>query len=178
MIDTTKIRLVGIDAPETDQLCLDAGGKRWTCGIEARDRLKQEAGGKSWACRFDKSDRYGRALATCEVDGVNINKWLVQEGLALSFVRYSHEYDVDERAARDRRAGLWSGAFIAPWDWRSRNTKTIILGAVTVPTDAQGILLSPASAAIAPSPDCQIKGNLNRQGECIFHQPGGRYASV
>jgi hypothetical protein len=34
-VGTAKIRLQGIDAPETDQLCLDRNGKRWTCGIEA-----------------------------------------------------------------------------------------------------------------------------------------------
>jgi hypothetical protein len=44
---------------------------------------------------------------------------------ALSFVRYSHQYDADERAAQD---GLSSGAFIAPWDWRSRSSGTMIHG--------------------------------------------------
>src|SRR5437762_5667666 len=33
------IRLEGIDAPETDQVCLDTVGRRWTCGITARDYL-------------------------------------------------------------------------------------------------------------------------------------------
>jgi endonuclease YncB( thermonuclease family) len=47
-IGAVKIRLQGVDAPETDQLCLDRDGKRWTCGIEARDRLIQKAGGKVW----------------------------------------------------------------------------------------------------------------------------------
>jgi hypothetical protein len=48
-----------------------------------------------------------------------------------------------ETAAREARAGLWSGAFIAPWDWRSRNKSTEILGAVSVPIDAQKVLLRP-----------------------------------
>jgi len=47
-------------------------------------------------------------------------KWLVQNGWALSAVRFSHDYDADEQAARDAKAGLWQGAFIAPWDWRFR----------------------------------------------------------
>jgi endonuclease YncB( thermonuclease family) len=174
-IGTVKIRLEGIDAPETDQLCLNREGKRWTCGIEARDRLIQKSGGKVWACRTNSADRYGRALATCEVEGININRWLVREGWALSFIRYSHEYDSDEAVARQAKVGLWSGAFIAPWDWRSRTKSTVVLGAVNVPKDAQSILLSAASAIDAPTPECTIKGNMSRNGECIYHLPGGRY---
>jgi hypothetical protein len=103
---------------------------------------------------------------------------MVRSGWALSFVRYSHEYDPDESAARVAKAGLWSGAFIAPWDWRSRTKNTVILGAVSVPKDAQMILLSPASAADAPTSDCVIKGNMTRNGECIYHMPGGRFYST
>jgi Staphylococcal nuclease homologue len=150
--------------------------ERWNCGLEVRDRLIAKGGGKVWSCRSSSVDRYGRALASCEADGTNLNRWLVQSGWALSFTRYSHEYDADERVARDAKAGLWSGAFIAPWDWRSRNIKTEILGAVSVPTDAQSLLLAPAPDA--PSPDCAINGNVNRNGECIYHLPGGRYYST
>jgi endonuclease YncB( thermonuclease family) len=174
-IGATKIRLEGIDAPETEQLCLDRDGKRWTCGIEARDRLVRKASGKVWTCRTDSTDRYGRSLATCDVEGVNINRWLVHEGLAMSFVRYSHVYDAEERAARQAQIGLWSGAFIAPWDWRNRTKTTEILGAVSVPKDAQSILLSAGTAALSPTPECAIKGNVTRNGECIYHVPGGRY---
>jgi len=42
-IGGVKIRLEGIDAPETDQLCLNAKGQRWTCGIDARDQLINNA---------------------------------------------------------------------------------------------------------------------------------------
>jgi endonuclease YncB( thermonuclease family) len=177
-INGVKIRLEGIDAPETDQLCLDVNGHRWTCGIDARDQLIAKGGGKSWTCRVSSSDRYGRSLAICNVDGEDVGRWLVRAGWALSFTRYSHVYDPDEKAARDAGAGLWSGAFIAPWDWRNRSKATPILGKASVPMNAQKLLLSPASADEAPSPDCVIKGNVNRQGECIYHLPGGRSYSL
>jgi endonuclease YncB( thermonuclease family) len=176
-IGTTKIRLVGIDAPETDQLCLDREGKRWACGVTSRDELVRHAGSKPWTCHISGGDKYGRSLAKCEVAAEDIEQWMVRNGWALSFVRYSHTYDKEEVEAREAKAGLWAGAFIAPWDWRGRNRGTAILGAVSVPTDAQAILLSSASAAEAPSPDCEIKGNINRQGECIYHLPGTRYYS-
>lgn len=94
-------------------------------------------------------------------------------------MKYSHSYDSDEVAARDARSGLWQGAFIAPWDWRHRSKKTEILGAASVPRNAQSILLGAVSAAGAPDPDCVIKGNVNRRGEHIFHLPSQlNYAKI
>src|ERR1700730_2318593 len=49
-IGTTKIRLVGIDAPETDQLCLDKDGGRWSCGVTSRDELVRHVGSQPWSC--------------------------------------------------------------------------------------------------------------------------------
>ena len=110
-------------------------------------------------------------MARCEVDGEDIQKWLVKSGWALSYVRFSHDYDADEKAAREAKAGMWQGAFIAPWDWRVRNKKTAILGAAKPPDNANAILLASASGPVAPSPDCTIKGNVNGAGECIYHTP-------
>ncbi len=84
---------------------------------------------------------------------------------------FSHDYDADEKAAREAKAGMWQGAFIAPWDWRVRNKKTTILGAAKPPPNAHAILLASASGSVAPSPDCTIKGNVNTSGECIYHTP-------
>ena len=126
-----------------------------------------------------QTERHGRQLAHCEVDGEDIQKWLVKSGWALSYVRFSHDYDADEKAAREAKAGMWQGAFIAPWDWRARNKKTTILGAAKPPENASTILLASASGSVAPSPDCTIKGNINGAGECIFHTPKSRwYAQI
>ena len=125
------------------------------------------------------ADRRGRIVARCEVDGEDIQKWLVKSGWALSYVRVSHDYDADEKAAREAKAGMWQGAFIAPWDWRVRNKKTAILGAAKPPPKALAILLASASGPVAPSPDCTIKGNVNSAGECIYHKPTSRwYAQI
>ncbi|MGZ3329985.1 MAG: thermonuclease family protein [Xanthobacteraceae bacterium] len=104
----------------------------------------------------------------------DVQQWMVRSGWALSFVRYSHVYDVDVSIARDARSGLWAGAFIAPRDWRHRNTATVILGTASVPINAQTILLSAASAAAAPDPNCTIKANIGPTG-CIYHQQGDRW---
>jgi endonuclease YncB( thermonuclease family) len=178
-IGNSRIRLGGIDAPSADQLCLNTKGERWTCGIAARDELIKYTDNKTWTCHVRQTDRRGRLVARCEVDGEDIQKWMVQNGWALSYARFSHDYDADEKVAREAKAGMWQGAFIAPWDWRVRNKKTPILGAVKPPDNAHAILQASASGAVAPSPDCTIKGNVNRSGECIYHKPTSRwYAQI
>ena len=178
-IGNSRIRLGGIDAPSADQLCLNTSGERWTCGAAARDELVKHAGNKSWSCHIERTDRRGRLVARCEVDGEDIQKWMVRNGWALSYLRFSHDYDADEAAAREAKAGMWQGAFIAPWDWRVRNKKTTILGAAKPPPNAHAILLASASGPVAPSPDCTIKGNVNSAGECIYHKPTSRwYAQI
>jgi endonuclease YncB( thermonuclease family) len=179
VIGNNRIRLYGIDAPSVDQLCLDGKGERWSCGVAARDELTKHTEGRNWTCHLSQTDRRGRSMARCEVDGEDIQKWLVRSGWALAYARFSHDYDADETAARETKVGMWQGAFIAPWDWRVRNKKTQILGAAKVPENARAILLASASGEIAPSPDCTIKGNVNSAGECIYHKPTSRwYAQI
>ena len=179
VIGSARIRLRGIDAPALDQLCLNNAGERWTCGVAARDELIHHTDKKSWTCHVERTDRRGRNVAKCEVDGEDIQKWLVASGWALAYVRFSHDYEADEKAAREAKAGMWQGAFIAPWDWRVRNNKTVILGAAKPPANAHAILLASASGPVAPSPECTIKGNVNSAGECIYHTPKSRwYAQI
>jgi endonuclease YncB( thermonuclease family) len=179
VIGSARIRLRGIDAPSVDQLCLNHAGERWTCGVAARDELIHHTDKKSWTCHVDRTDRRGRNVAKCEVDGEDIQKWLVASGWALAYVRFTHDYEADEKAAREAKAGMWQGAFIAPWDWRVRNKKTAILGAAKPPANAHAILLASASGPVAPSPECTIKGNVNGAGECIYHTPASRwYAQI
>ncbi|HWN77525.1 MAG TPA: thermonuclease family protein, partial [Bradyrhizobium sp.] len=78
-IGNTRIRLGGIDAPSVDQLCLNTQGERWTCGVAARDELIKHADNKSWTCHPRQTvDRRGRTVARCDVDGEDIQKWLVR----------------------------------------------------------------------------------------------------
>ncbi|HXQ03457.1 MAG TPA: thermonuclease family protein, partial [Bradyrhizobium sp.] len=150
-IGNSRIRLGGIDAPSVDQLCVNNAGERWSCGVAARDELIKHGDNKTWTCHTRQVvDRRGRTVARCEVDGEDIQKWMVRNGWALSYVRVSHDYDDDEKAAREAKSGMWQGAFIAPWDWRARNKKTTILGHAKAPENASTILLASASGPVAP----------------------------
>ncbi len=157
VLGDTRVRLEGIDAPETDQICLDARGKRWTCGVAARDQLAQQFYNHEVTCTDRGHDKYGRVLGLCSVEDENLNQWMVTEGWALAYTRFSQEYDAQERAAREAQRGMWSGAFIAPWDWRHRDRQTVILGAYSVPVMAQSTLLAPASSEEAPSLECTTR---------------------
>ena len=173
-----KIRLQGIDAPESDQSCLDAAGKPWSCGQAARDALVKHTEGQTWRCDGSTHDRYGRLLATCFVNGEDVDRWMVGQGWALSFVRYSHAYDGDESSARKAQSGLWAGAFVAPWDWRDGVCKTV-LGAVSVPTDGKAKLCGQRD--LPPNPDCTIKANMkpSHRDQCIYHKEGSHgYAKL
>ena len=177
-IGATKIRLERIDAPETDQICLNAKAIRWNCGIEARDQLAAHIAGREIKCTSNSVDAYRRTLATCYLAGEDLNGWMVQQGWALPYFRQSFVYVDAEKDARTQQRGLWQGAFIAPWDWRRRNNKTTIMGTLKVP-NAQAMLLGPSATANAPSPECTIKGDITRTRRRIYHMQNQKsYAKI
>ena len=80
-IGSTKVRLDRIDAPETDQICLNGSGQRWTCGIEARDKLTAHIAGQDIKCLQSGYDfNWHRPLAVCYLGEEDLNAWMVQEG--------------------------------------------------------------------------------------------------
>ena len=171
-IEETRIRLNGIDAPETDQVCLNEAEKTYACGIAAREALVRLVHDRTVTCTGNEIDRYDRRIMTCFVGETDINAAMVAGGWALAFRRYADIYVGEEQAARARQAGLWSGTFIAPWDWRHRGPQTEILGSVSVPINAQQHLLPQPVASASPTTGCQIKGNISRNGTRIYHVPG------
>ena len=80
-----RIRLHGIDAPESSQTCLDAGGRTWRCGQRAALALQDLIGRRTVTCDERDVDRYGRIVGRCLVGEVDINEWLVAQGLALAY---------------------------------------------------------------------------------------------
>lgn len=148
-----RIRLFGIDAPESAQLCL-AGTERWRCGQQAAFALDGKIAGRPVACTEKDRDRYGRIVAVCRAGDEDLGAWLVAEGWALAYRRYSTDYVAEEEAARAARKGVWRGTFVPPWDWR------------------RGQRLE--AAADEPG-GCRIKGNISAEGERIYHVPGGRF---
>ncbi len=117
-----RIRLHGIDAPESRQLCTrKSDGKSWRCGQAAALALSDFIGQKNVTCEQTAKDRYGRIVAVCSIRTTNLNRWLVGQGWALDWPRYSKgEYSQDQIEAEDRKRGIWSSNFTVPWKWRKQ----------------------------------------------------------
>ncbi len=113
-----RIRLVGIDAPESGQKCRDASARFFRCGAVAANALDKWINRASVACEIEGKDRYGRLLGQCEVRGQSVQQWLVLNGYAVAYRSYSTAYVPAELAAREAGSGFWAGEFIMPWDWR------------------------------------------------------------
>ena len=115
-----RIRLFGIDAPESSQLCVRPTGERWRCGQQASFALADRIGRATVSCQPRDLDRYGRVVAVCFKGNEDLNRWMVTTGWAVAFRRYSLDYVADEDAARQSRINIWSGDFDMPWDWRAQ----------------------------------------------------------
>jgi endonuclease YncB( thermonuclease family) len=113
-----RIRLHGIDAPESRQLCTRPSGETWRCGQQAALALSDRIGRRSVSCESLDTDRYGRTIAVCLQDGVDLNAWMVREGWAAAYRQYSRDYVLAEADARRAGRNIWSGTFVMPWDWR------------------------------------------------------------
>ncbi len=117
-IHSQRIRLVGVDAPESKQKCLDAGGDLFRCGSAAANALDQWINRNPVTCISEGHDRYNRTLGKCSVRGTSVQDWLVRNGHAVAYRAYSKEFVPAEDAAHAAKAGIWAGEFVMPWDWR------------------------------------------------------------
>lgn len=157
-VQGTRIRLHGIDAPESSQLCY-RDSKPSQCGREAANALGALLGRQHVRCEDKTRDRYGRMVGVCYLGGQDLNAWMVSQGWAMAYVLYSRDYAAMEQQAKTARLGIWATEFDAPWDWRK--------GKRSAGPTVQLV----RSAAVG----CSIKGNVNAKGERIYHMPGGAF---
>lgn len=144
-----RIRLFGIDAPETTQLC-HINKKPYRCGQKAAQALDKKINGQNVRCDSGKKDKYNRTLSICFLGKTNLNEWLVQNGWALAYRQTTNDYIPAEKIAQMNKAGMWAGTFQTPWDFRRQ------------PTDVER----------SEAKECLIKGNISSKGERIYHLPG------
>ena len=131
-INEYKIRLEGIDAPEIRQKCkkekLKISSiigftfyKDYNCGEVSREKLKKKVDRSKIKCILSSKDRYERYLAKCFKEKINLNRWMVRNGYAIAYRRYSKKYIPDEEFAKENKLGLWQGKFLDPEKWRKLN---------------------------------------------------------
>jgi endonuclease YncB( thermonuclease family) len=153
-IRTTRVRLFGIDAPESAQRCTDSRGRTWACGHFAQQALERLITGQAVTCQGRGLDDYGRLLAVCSTSRGEINSDLVHEGHAWAFVRYSDAYVRIEIEAKAARRGVFATKNEPPWEFRAKRWE----GATK-------------NAEADRNRECPIKGNVSRSGEHIYHLP-------
>ena len=116
VLQGAELRLKGIDAPEAAQECMRSG-KSWPCGRAAARALAARLRAKTVICSGNERDAHDRLLATCKVGSLDVNKWLVEQGWAVSF----HGFPAEESSARAAKRGIWAGPFMRPREWRELN---------------------------------------------------------
>jgi micrococcal nuclease len=148
-----RVRYIGIDAPEME------GGLLAGDAFAANRAL---VAGKTIVMIRDLSeaDRYGRLLRYILAGDIFVNRELVRLGLARAAnyppdIACTAELRAAEEEARAALRGFWG-----------------LLGSPTYATNAGA---SCAGGCLTPPAGCRIKGNINSEGEKIYHVPGGKY---
>lgn len=156
-----RIRLNGIDAPETTQ----------PFSAKSRAHLSEMVAGKDVVVIGSKLDQYGRLVGTVIVGAVNANLEQLRAGLAWYYRQYVSDvapenrplYEAAEAQAKAAKIGLWSDAApVAPWTFRHEP-------AATAPAPAARALVAPRAPTAAV--DQHVIGNRRSH---IYHLPGCR----
>ena len=119
-LNNEKIRFTGIDTPELKQTC-NKNNEIIYCGIQARQLLINKIGKNKVNCVKEGKDQYKRTLAECFVNDLSLSRFLVREGYAFAYRKYSKKFINDEDFAKKNNIGMWSMKFEYPWDWRKKN---------------------------------------------------------
>ena len=123
-----KIRLFGIDAPEMKQKCKKPFisisfltlNKEYDCGVVSTIKLKKKIINKEISCLINNKDKYGRFIGECFYKNININGWMVENGYAIAYLKYSKKFLMLENLAKNNKKGIWQGKFEKPWNWRKK----------------------------------------------------------
>ena len=116
-IGDERIRFSGIDAPEIKQTCIYQEIE-FKCGEFSKNLLIEKISNQEVSCIRESTDQYGRTLAECFVGKESLSSYLVREGYAFAYRKYSNKFILDEEYAQSKGNGMWSMDFMFPWDFR------------------------------------------------------------
>ena len=116
-IGDERIRFSGIDAPEIKQTCIYQEIE-FKCGEFSKNLLIEKISNQEVSCIRESTDQYGRTLAECFVGKESLSSYLVREGYAFAYRKYSDKFIPDEEYAQSKGNGMWSMDFVFPWDFR------------------------------------------------------------
>lgn len=172
-----KVRLYGVDAPESKQ----AGGAAARAALASRVLRRQVF------IEPQEQDRYGRLVGVVFLGEENINRWMLMQGHAWVYRQYERDPQACavEAKARGQRLGVWAAApqdWVAPWEWRQelrnqrRSTTDYSQATAAHCVESLGGRAALPVAAAEPGvpaavdAECPVKGNISRRGR-IYHTP-------
>jgi endonuclease YncB( thermonuclease family) len=125
IINEKRIRLIGIDTPETKQKCLNKNNFEYFCGNMATIFLKKLIKNNKVECSSAGEDIYKRHLGVCKLGKININHEMVRGGMAVIYNLKEASEDLRkmEKDARNKKLGIWQGAFEEPKQYRKKNRR-------------------------------------------------------
>ena len=119
-IGEERIRFSGIDAPEINQTCISEGVEVF-CGQISKSLLVDKTSFEQVKCISEGKDQYNRTLAECFVNDESLSRYLVRQGYAFAYRKYSKKFIKDEDYAKEKKMGMWNMKFLFPWDYRRKN---------------------------------------------------------
>lgn len=159
--EETPVRYLLVDTPETNH---PRFGEQ-PLGKEATEENRQLLESGDVTIELDEGDHYddyGRLLAYIYVDGESVQEHLLETGLArVAYVfppntRYLDEFEAAEQKAQDLDTGIWEfDGYVTDRGF-----------------DSNAIDENEFSINNPEDDGCDIKGNINRNGDKIYHMPG------
>lgn len=122
-INKESIRLIGIDAPEFKQKCLDKNYFEYNCGEISTKFLNNLIKGKNIICYYEQKDIYNRYLGICYLNKININQEILKNGMAIIYNPATADKHLKqlELEAKTNKIGIWQGPFLEPKEYRRKN---------------------------------------------------------
>ena len=103
IVSGKKIRLLGIDAPEKDQLSLDG----WPIGIKSKEFLSSKILHKKVYVKYQGRGKYGRIIGEIFYNGININLEILKSGHGIREYTEKLSYYSAEFLARSKKIGMF-----------------------------------------------------------------------
>ncbi len=163
-----KVRLEGIDAPESAQ----------AFGQKSKQSLSHLIFGRTVMVTSSKTDRYGRTLGKVQLDGKNINYLQAMQGMAWFYRDYARDlsrddaaaYEQAERTARAEKRSLWADPSpVPPWEFRRGKRELKVVA--TAPAATSGEVIGNKNSRIYHRPECPDYSKIAERNRVYFKTP-------
>ncbi|MGI9426680.1 MAG: thermonuclease family protein [Hyphomicrobiaceae bacterium] len=158
-VNDVRMRLDGVDPPESNQRCDLGNGMQWFCGRSAAAVLFLLVHERDVTChdRAPRSKDSAFKRVQCYVGGVDVSAEMIRRGMAWAASDAPADYKAAEGAAMAEAVGIFQADTERAQDYRQRSWR-----------EAKGALNS----------DCPIKGNIDSLGRRFYHLPWSQWYAL